>query len=83
MDTHGSQACVILSARLEQLARHIAKSVAMEEAFDKTISEETVVKVLGAEIHDKELYQGNDFAGVVTGLAWTQVGGEILSLSQV
>jgi ATP-dependent Lon protease len=67
-----------LERKIGTLARHIAKSVAMEEEFDKTISEETVVKVLGAEIHDKELYQGNDFAGVVTGLAWTQVGGEIL-----
>jgi ATP-dependent Lon protease len=37
-----------------------------------------VVKVLGAEIFDEELYQGNDIAGVVTGLAWTQVGGDIL-----
>ena len=50
----------------------------MEEEFDKTITEETVRKVLGAEIFDEELYQGNDIAGVVTGLAWTQVGGEIL-----
>jgi ATP-dependent Lon protease len=37
-----------------------------------------VVEVLGAEIFDEELYQGNDVAGVVTGLAWTSVGGEIL-----
>ncbi len=37
-----------------------------------------VREVLGAEIFDEELYQGNDVAGVVTGLAWTQVGGEIL-----
>jgi ATP-dependent Lon protease len=34
--------------------------------------------VLGSEIFDEELYQGNDIAGVVTGLAWTQVGGDIL-----
>jgi ATP-dependent Lon protease len=67
-----------LERKIGTLARHIAKSVALEEPFDKTVTEETVVKVLGAEIHDKELYQGNDIAGVVTGLAWTQVGGEIL-----
>jgi ATP-dependent Lon protease len=67
-----------LERKIGTLARYIAKSVAMEEPFDKMITEETVVKVLGAEIHDKELYQGNDIAGVVTGLAWTQVGGEIL-----
>jgi ATP-dependent Lon protease len=67
-----------LERKVGTLARNIAKSVAMEEPFEKTITEEIVVKVLGAEIHDKELYQGNDIAGVVTGLAWTQVGGEIL-----
>jgi ATP-dependent Lon protease len=50
----------------------------MEEAYDKEITEQTVRKVLGAEVFDEELYQGNDIAGVVTGLAWTQVGGEIL-----
>jgi ATP-dependent Lon protease len=42
------------------------------------VTEETVRKVLGAEVFDEELYQGNEIAGVVTGLAWTQVGGEIL-----
>jgi ATP-dependent Lon protease len=67
-----------LERKIGTLVRSIAKSVAMEEPFDKTVTEETVTKVLGAEIFDEELYQGNDIAGVVTGLAWTQVGGEIL-----
>jgi ATP-dependent Lon protease len=67
-----------LERKIGTLARNIAKSVAMEEEFEKAVTEETVRKVLGAEIHDEELYQGNDIAGVVTGLAWTQVGGEIL-----
>ncbi|RAV98410.1 endopeptidase La [Pseudochryseolinea flava] len=67
-----------LERKIGQLARSIAKSVALEEEFDKNVTEETVRKVLGAEIFDEELYQGNDIAGVVTGLAWTQVGGEIL-----
>jgi ATP-dependent Lon protease len=67
-----------LERKIGTLARHIAKSVAMEEAYDKVVTEETVRKVLGADIFDNELYQGNEIAGVVTGLAWTQVGGEIL-----
>jgi ATP-dependent Lon protease len=67
-----------LERKLGTLVRSIAKSIAMEEKFDKTVTEEVVQKVLGAEIFDEELYQGNDIAGVVTGLAWTQVGGEIL-----
>lgn len=67
-----------LERKIGTVVRSIAKSVAMEEAYDKHITEDTVSKVLGAEIFDEELYQGNDIAGVVTGLAWTQVGGEIL-----
>lgn len=67
-----------LERKLGTLVRNVAKSVAMEEEFEKTITEETVRKVLGIEIFDEELYQDNEIAGVVTGLAWTQVGGEIL-----
>lgn len=67
-----------LERKLGTLIRNVAKSVAMEEPYDKMITEDTVRKVLGAEIFDEELYQGNDVAGIVTGLAWTQVGGEIL-----
>ncbi len=67
-----------LERKIGTVVRSIAKSLAMEEAYDKAITEVTIVKVLGAEIFDEELYQGNDIAGVVTGLAWTQVGGEIL-----
>lgn len=67
-----------LERKIGQVVRSIAKSLAMEEKYDKEITEVTVLKVLGAEVFDEELYQGNDIAGVVTGLAWTQVGGEIL-----
>lgn len=67
-----------LERKIGTVVRNVAKSVAMEESFDKLVTEETVRKILGAEIHDEELYQGNEIAGVVTGLAWTQVGGEIL-----
>ncbi len=67
-----------LERKIGTLVRSIAKSIAMEEDFERNVTEETVRKVLGAEIFDEELYQGNEIAGVVTGLAWTQVGGEIL-----
>jgi len=67
-----------LERKIGTVVRSIAKSIAMEEPFDRAVTEETVRKVLGAEVFDEELYQGNDIAGVVTGLAWTQVGGEIL-----
>lgn len=67
-----------LERKIGTVVRNIAKSLAMEESYEKEITEKTVRKVLGAEVFDEELYQGNDVAGVVTGLAWTQVGGEIL-----
>ncbi|NJM25830.1 MAG: endopeptidase La, partial [Bacteroidia bacterium] len=67
-----------LERNIGAVVRGAAKSVAMEEKYDVTVTEDTVVKMLKAEIFDDELYQGNDIAGVVTGLAWTQVGGEIL-----
>lgn len=68
--------------RLEQqigsLVRKIAKSIAMEESYPKTIKAEHVEKLLGGVIFDRDLYEGNDVPGVVTGLAWTSVGGDIL-----
>ncbi|MGC4023224.1 MAG: endopeptidase La [Cyclobacteriaceae bacterium] len=67
-----------LERKIGSVVRNIAKSKAMEEDFSGEITAEAVVKILGAEIFDEELYQGNDIAGVVTGLAWTQVGGDIL-----
>jgi ATP-dependent Lon protease len=67
-----------LERKIGSVVRNTAKNVAMEEPYDQKITPAKVIDILGAEIFDKELYQGNDFAGVVTGLAWTQVGGEIL-----
>ncbi|MBX2895854.1 MAG: endopeptidase La [Cyclobacteriaceae bacterium] len=67
-----------LERKIGSVVRSIAKSVAMEEEFEQDITPAYVVKVLGAEIFEEELYQGNEIAGVVTGLAWTQVGGDIL-----
>lgn len=67
-----------LERTVGSVIRNIAKSVAMEEEHPSTVKSAEVVKILGAEIFDRELYGDNKLAGVVTGLAWTQVGGEIL-----
>lgn len=67
-----------LERKIGSVVRSIAKSVAMEEDRPGTLTVDYVVKVLGVEIFDEELYQDNSHAGVVTGLAWTQVGGDIL-----
>jgi ATP-dependent Lon protease len=67
-----------LERKIGSVVRSVAKAVAMEEKSEKEITEAFVVKTLGPEIFDEELYQDNETAGVVTGLAWTQVGGDIL-----
>lgn len=60
------------------VVRSVAKSVALEEEYSKKITIEFIEKVLGGKRFDKEIYSDNKMAGVVTGLAWTSVGGEIL-----
>ncbi|MBL7849261.1 MAG: endopeptidase La [Cyclobacteriaceae bacterium] len=67
-----------LERKIGSVVRHIAKDVAMEETPERVVNEEFVQKVLGPEVFEEELYQDNETAGVVTGLAWTQVGGDIL-----
>ncbi|WP_100627851.1 endopeptidase La [Algoriphagus formosus] len=67
-----------LERAIGKVVRNIAKSIAMEEEYDPKVNAEAVRKILGSEIFDKETYQDNTIAGVVTGLAWTSVGGEIL-----
>jgi ATP-dependent Lon protease len=58
--------------------RVVARKVATNENFDRKLSVKDIETILGAPRYLKDKYQGNDFAGVVTGLAWTAVGGEIL-----
>jgi ATP-dependent Lon protease len=67
-----------LEQKIGATIRKVAKSIAMEEEYNHTVKAVDVPKMLGAEIFDKELYADDDIAGIVTGLAWTQVGGEIL-----
>ncbi|MGL4631232.1 MAG: endopeptidase La [Leadbetterella sp.] len=67
-----------LEQKVGSLVRKIAKKIAMEEEYPKNVDPEVVVDLLGQPDFDKEIYEGNDNAGVVTGLAWTQVGGDIL-----
>ncbi|HCW08561.1 MAG TPA: endopeptidase La [Cytophagales bacterium] len=67
-----------LERKIGSVVRNVAKLKAMDEELPTEITEKEVVKILGSEIFDEELYQGNDIAGVVTGLAWTSVGGDIL-----
>lgn len=67
-----------LERKIASVIRNVAKSVAMEEEYDKKISGNRVREILGPEIFDKENYEDNSVPGVVTGLAWTPSGGDIL-----
>ena len=66
-----------LEKQISKIIRNIAKSIALEEKFSSNISLEDVNKILGVSI-SKDKYENNEVAGVVTGLAWTQFGGDIL-----
>jgi ATP-dependent Lon protease len=67
-----------LEKKIGSVVRGVAKNIAMEEEYNTVVSKKDVEKILGAPIYDKDLYENNDIAGVVTGLAWTSVGGDIL-----
>ncbi|MCL4160140.1 UNVERIFIED_CONTAM: hypothetical protein GTU68_015272 [Idotea baltica] len=67
-----------LERKIGSVIRSTAKSIALEEEYDKKVNDEFIEKVLGGPVFDKEMYSNNKMAGVVTGLAWTAVGGEIL-----
>jgi ATP-dependent Lon protease len=67
-----------LERKIGSVIRKVTKAIAMNEPYPKTIQPADIPKMLGGEIYDRELYQNNDIPGVVPGLAWTSVGGEIL-----
>ena len=66
-----------LEKRISKIARFMAKEIAGNKKILTKVSEENLIKILGPA-HSKDKYQGNDVPGVVTGLAWTQTGGDIL-----
>ncbi|MFZ4724828.1 MAG: endopeptidase La, partial [Paludibacter sp.] len=67
-----------LNRQIAGLMRKVAKRVATDEKYNVELTSEDLKTYLGAARYSRDKYQGNDYPGVVTGLAWTQVGGEIL-----
>ena len=67
-----------LDKKIAKVVRFVATSVAMEESYDEKITLERLEKILGPSSFDRDKSIDNDVAGVVTGLAWTSVGGDIL-----
>jgi len=72
-----------LDKQLAKLARSRAKQIAFEEAYEAEISAEEVQRVLGMPKFLKDEYEVGGMTGVVTGLAWTEVGGDILYIESV
>jgi ATP-dependent Lon protease len=63
--------------------RHAAKNIAMEEDYNLKVTNQDVIDVLGAPRLERDKYENNNVAGVVTGLAWTRVGGDILFIESI
>lgn len=67
-----------LEKKIGSIVRGVATKIVMEKPYQSSISAAQVEEILGAPIFDKDIYEDNSIAGVVTGLAWTAVGGDIL-----
>ena len=67
-----------LDKEIASLARYFAKSIAMKEKFITKIKPDNLIKILGPVKINKDTYEKNPLPGVVVGLAWTSVGGDIL-----
>ena len=72
-----------LDKRLSKLVRFAAKSIAMEEEYEPVLTNEKITKILGVSHLGRGKYERTDVAGVVTGLAWTQTGGDILYIEAI
>jgi ATP-dependent Lon protease len=67
-----------LNKQIAKILRKIARAIAEEAEYPAKLGIDDLHEYLGAIVYTKDRYEGNDYAGVVTGLAWTAVGGEIL-----
>lgn len=72
-----------LDKKIASVIRKTAKEIAFENEFDPKISSETIVTFLGAPRFSKRMYEASKTAGIVTGLAWTAFGGQILTIEAV
>ena len=72
-----------LEKKIAKLVRYAAKSIAMEKEYNPKITIEELVKILGVSHLERDKYESIEVAGVVTGLAWTSVGGDILFIESI
>jgi len=72
-----------LDKKIAKVVRYAAKSIAMEQEYRTKISNVDIVTILGPARLERDKYEDNEVAGVVTGLAWTSVGGDILFIESI
>ena len=72
-----------LEKQIAKMVRYAAKNIAMEEDYNIKISNADIIEVLGGPKLERDKYENNNVAGVVTGLAWTRVGGDILFIESI
>ncbi|OCK42388.1 endopeptidase La [Tenacibaculum soleae] len=72
-----------LEKQVAKVVRFAAKSIAMEEEYNIALTNEDIETILGPARLERDKYETNDVAGVVTGLAWTSVGGDILFIESI
>ncbi len=72
-----------LEKQVAKMVRHAAKSIAIEEEYNLKVTDADIETVLGPARMERDKYENNDIAGVVTGLAWTSVGGDILFIESI
>jgi len=72
-----------LEKQIAKMVRYAAKNIAMEESYNIKISNEDIIEILGSPKLQRDKYENNNVAGVVTGLAWTRVGGDILFIESI
>ena len=72
-----------LDKQLAKMVRNVAKSIVVEEDYNISVNNKDIEKVLGPARLERDKYENNDVAGVVPGLAWTSVGGDILFVESI
>src|SRR5699024_1164051 len=71
-----------LEKQIAKLVRFVAKSIVMKEDYNVKFTNDDIIKILGAP-RERGKYESNEVAGVVTGLAWTKVGGDIIFIESI
>jgi ATP-dependent Lon protease len=72
-----------LEKKIAKVVRYAAKSIVMDEDYNVKITNEDIENILGPSHLERDKYENNEVAGVVTGLAWTSVGGDILFIESI